>query len=52
MGTLKIKTLATKLAAHPDAARLALAAAWHPEFNDKQHAELKRQISNLIAAQA
>jgi hypothetical protein len=52
MTTSDIRNLAASLAADPTLARLALAAGWHPDFTDKQHAELKRQIRNLIAAQA
>ena len=44
MTSQQIQYLATKLAAHPDAARLALASAWHPDFTAKEHAQLKAQI--------
>ena len=52
MTTSAIRNLAASLAADPTLARLALAAAWHHELTDKQHKELKRQIRNLISAQA
>jgi hypothetical protein len=48
MTTLEIKTLATKLAAHPDVARLALASAWHPDHTEAQHHLLKQEIRRLL----
>ena len=47
MTSKQIQALAVKLAAHPDVARLALASAWHPDFTDKQYAQLKAQIRLL-----
>jgi hypothetical protein len=48
MTTADIKTMAAKLAAHPDAARLALASAWHPGYTEAQHRALKQEIRRLL----
>lgn len=45
---ISLNELATSLASDPQLTRLALAAAWHPDLTDKEHAELKRQIRRAV----